>query len=139
MKINKIDHICIAVKDLAAACRAWEPVLGKSGPDETYEDKAAEVRAVRYMLGDTAVELMEDTTGSGNTARFISKRGEGIMHIGLNVDSARDVIGRLKDTGYALISDPEQGDVLPSALGGEYGFVHPKALNGVLVEIADCG
>ena len=73
------------------------------------------------------------------TPRFISKRGEGIMHIGLNVDSARDVIGRLKDTGYALISDPEQGDVLPSALGGEYGFVHPKALNGVLVEIADCG
>ena len=39
MKINKMDHICIAVKDLEAAKKVWEPLLGKSGPDDVYVDE----------------------------------------------------------------------------------------------------
>jgi len=137
MNINRVDHICVAVKDLEAAQRAWEPVLGKTGPDETYVDEVAKVRVARYMIGQTGLELMEDTTGDGNTARFIEKRGEGIMLIGLNVDSARGSLQELKEAGYPLIADPEHGEVLPSALDCEYGFVHPRALNGVLLEIID--
>lgn len=137
MKINKIDHICVAVRDLAAAQKAWEPVLGKSGPDETYVDEVAKVKVARYMLGETGLELMEDTTGDGDTARFIEKRGEGIMLIGLNVDSTREALCQLKDSGYRLITDPIYGEVLPSALNCEYGFVHPQELNGVLLEIID--
>jgi methylmalonyl-CoA/ethylmalonyl-CoA epimerase len=38
MKVNKIDHICIAVKDLEAAKKVWEPILGK-GPDDPYVDE----------------------------------------------------------------------------------------------------
>ncbi|NLT35994.1 MAG: methylmalonyl-CoA epimerase [Gaiellales bacterium] len=137
MKINRIDHICVAVKDLEAAQKAWEPVLGKSGPDETYVDDVARVRVARYMIGETGLELMEDTTGNGDTARFIEKKGEGIMLMGLNVDSARQSLDELKSAGYRLISDPTYGEVLPSALNCEYGFVHPRALNGVLLEIID--
>lgn len=137
MRINRVDHICIAVKDLAAARRAWEPVLGKTKPDETYVDEIAKVRVARYMLGETGLELMEDTTGDGDTARFIEKRGEGIMLIGLNVDSVRDAVAELKNEGYPLIEVPEYGEVLPSPLGCEYGFVHPRALNGVLLELID--
>ena len=86
MKINRIDHICIAVKDLEDAKKKWELVLGKSAPDETYVDEVAKVKVARYMVGQTGIELMEDTTGDGNTANFIAARGEGIMLMGLNVD-----------------------------------------------------
>ena len=33
MKINKMDHICVAVKNLESARKIWEPVLGKTKPD----------------------------------------------------------------------------------------------------------
>ena len=39
MKINKVDHICIAVKNLDEARKVWEPVLGKSKPDDEYIDE----------------------------------------------------------------------------------------------------
>ena len=137
MKINKIDHICIAVKDLAAAQKLWEPVLGKSRPDETYTDEAAKVRVARYMVGEVGLELLEDTTGDGPTARSIQARGEGITLIGLNVPNTAEAIAELDAKGYPIISDPEHGKVLPSPLGCDYGFVHPKGLNGVLVEVID--
>lgn len=137
MKINRIDHICVAVKDLEAAKKQWEPVLGKTAPDETYVDEIAKVSVARYMIGQTGIELMEDTTGDGNTANFIKARGEGIMLMGLNVDSARESIEELDAAGYRIIDNPGYGKVLPSALDCEYGFVHPKSLNGVLLELID--
>jgi methylmalonyl-CoA/ethylmalonyl-CoA epimerase len=38
MKTNKIDHICIAVKDLNAARKVWEPIMGRLEPDDPYID-----------------------------------------------------------------------------------------------------
>ncbi len=57
-------------------------MLGKSAPDETYADEVAKVKVARYMVGQTGIELMEDTTGDGNTANRAA-RGEGIMLMGL--------------------------------------------------------
>jgi methylmalonyl-CoA/ethylmalonyl-CoA epimerase len=39
MKVNKVDHICIAVKNLDQARKFWELVLGKSKPDDAYIDE----------------------------------------------------------------------------------------------------
>lgn len=138
MHINRIDHICIAVRDLAAAQERWEKVLGKAGPDETYQDDIAKVRVARYMVGEVGLELMEDTTGDGPTAKFIERQGEGISLLGLNVYSAAEAISELKELGFPIIADPEHGEVLPSPLGCNYGFVHPKGANGVLLELIDC-
>ena len=51
MKINKLDHICIAVKDLEAAQKVWEPLWGKAGPDDSYVDEAEKIRVARYWVG----------------------------------------------------------------------------------------
>ena len=42
MKLNKVDHICIAVKNLDEARKAWEPLLGKDKPDDEYVDEPGE-------------------------------------------------------------------------------------------------
>jgi methylmalonyl-CoA/ethylmalonyl-CoA epimerase len=88
MKVNKIDHICIAVKDLDAARRIWEPILGKPEPDDPYVDEPEKIRVARYWLGDVGFELMESTSPDGDVAKFIEKRGEGIMLIGLRAISS---------------------------------------------------
>jgi methylmalonyl-CoA/ethylmalonyl-CoA epimerase len=59
MKTNKLDHISIAVRDLEEARRKWEPVLGKSEPDDRYMDESEKIRVARYWIGDVGFELME--------------------------------------------------------------------------------
>lgn len=68
MNINRVDHICIAVRDPETARQTWEKLLGKSGPDGCYQDDEAKARAVIYMVGETGIELMQDGTGDVATA-----------------------------------------------------------------------
>jgi len=131
MKINKIDHLCIAVKDLAAARKQWEPLLGKDKPDDEYVDEPEKIHVARYWIGDVGFELMESTTPDGDVAKFIEKNGEGFMLIGFNVDKTADSIDELKGKGYPII-----GGLRPFR-DCQFAFVHPKALNGVLTEIID--
>jgi len=130
-KVNKIDHICIAVKDLDAARKQWEPILGKPEPDDPYVDEPEKIRVARYWLGDVGFELMESTSPDGDVAKFIEKNGEGIMLIGLNVDSCRESIDELTKKDYPFI-----GGARPFR-DCEFAFIHPKAVNGVLLELID--
>ena len=68
-------------------------------------------------------------------AKWIEKRGEGIMLVGLNVDNARESIDELTAKGYPFIPDPV-GDPRPFR-DCEFGFIHPKKVNGVLLELID--
>ena len=103
MNINKIDHICIAVKNLDEARKVWEPALGKSGPDDEYIDEPEKIKVARYWLGQVGFELMESTTPDGDVAKFIEKRGEGVMLISLNVDNTREAVEELKTNDYPII------------------------------------
>jgi methylmalonyl-CoA/ethylmalonyl-CoA epimerase len=137
MKINKLDHICVAVKNLEAAKKVWEPLLGKSGPDDAYVDEAEKIRVARYWVGEIGFELMESTTPDGDVARFIEKRGEGVMLISFNVDNTREAVAELQGKGYPFIPDA-QGEIARPFRDCEFAFVHPQKLNGVLTEIIDC-
>ncbi len=136
MKVNKIDHICVAVKNLEDAKKVWEPVLGKTGPDDEYVDELEKIRVARYLIGEVGFELMESTSPDGDVAKFIEKRGEGIMLISFNVDNTREAIKELKGKGYPFIPD-SRGEVARPFKNCEFAFIHPKKLNGVLTEIID--
>ena len=131
MKANKIDHICIAVKNLEAARKVWEPILGKDKPDDAYVDEPEKIRVARYWLGGVGFELMESLTPDGEVAKFIEKRGEGIMLVSLNVDNTRSAMAELGAKGYPFI-----GGARPFR-DCEFAFVHPKKVNGVLLELID--
>ena len=131
MKVNKIDHICIAVKDLEAAKKIWEPIFGKTKPDDSYVDELEKINVARYWLGEVGFELMESTAPDGEVAKFIEKRGEGVMVISLNVDNTRKAMEELKGKGYPFI-----GGGRPFR-DSEFAFIHPKKVNGVLLELID--
>jgi len=131
MKVNKIDHICIAVKDLEEAKKVWEPMLGKSEPDDPYVDENEKIRVARYWIGEVGFELMESTTPDGEVAKFIEKRGEGVMLVSFNVDNTRQAMDELTDKGYPFI-----GGARPFR-DCEFAFLHPKKMNGVLTELID--
>jgi methylmalonyl-CoA/ethylmalonyl-CoA epimerase len=131
MKVNKIDHICIAVKNLEEAKKKWEPLMGKSKPDDEYIDEPEKINVARYYLGNVGFELMESTTPDGDVAKFIEKRGEGIMLVSFNVDNTRDAMDELTGKGYPFIGGARK------FRDCEFAFVHPKAVNGVLLEFID--
>ena len=142
MKVNKMDHISVAVNDLECARKIWEPVFGKSGPDDRYEDELEKIRVARYQFDGIAFELIESMTPDGPVAKWIGNHGEGVMLISFNVDNTRSAIGELENKNYSFLPNPVPLD--DDATGkarpfrnGEFAFLHPKIMNGTLVEIID--
>lgn len=142
MNVKKMDHFCIAVKDLEAARKIWEPILGKSQPDDPYVDEPEKIRVARYWLDGVGFELMESTTPDGPVAQWIEKHGEGIMLIGFNVENTREAVMELEAADYRFVANPEpldddaSGKIRPFR-ECEYALLHPRAMNGVMLEIID--
>ncbi|WP_207061360.1 VOC family protein [Motiliproteus sp. SC1-56] len=128
-----LDHISIAVHDLAQARATWEPVLGREGPDEVYEERAEQIKVARYYLGAVAFELMVPTGPDSEVARFLARQGEGIMVLSLGVESVAEASERLGAQGYPFIGGPRP------FRDGVFTFIHPRRMNGVLLELIDQG
>ena len=132
MKIEKIDHICFAVKDLENTKRIYRESFGLV-PEVEYVAQSEYIKVARYYVGDVAVEFMESTSTKGEVAKFIEKRGEGVFLISYKVDDLDAALNELKQKGQRLI------DQEPRALfGNRYAFVQrPDKLCGVLTELLD--
>ncbi len=142
MDIKKVDHFCIAVKDLDAARKIWEPILGKAGPDDPYVFEPEQIRVARYWIGEVGFELMESTTPDGPVAKWIEKHGEGVMLVALNVENTREAVAELEGKGYPSVPNPHPLPDDPSRAARpfrdcEFAFLHPRKTTGVLCEIID--
>ncbi len=138
MSVNRIDHLCIAVRDLEQAKEQWAPILGKRQPDESYVDEREQIRVARYYVGEVGFELMESTGPEGEVARFIEKHGEGVMLVSLNVDDTAAEVESLQGKGYPFIP-ASGGEITRPFRDGKFAFIHPASLNGVLLELIDDG
>jgi methylmalonyl-CoA epimerase len=125
-----LDHIGIAVGDLAQALAFYRDALGlEVGPPE--EVPSQRVRAHFVPVGEATLELLEPTAPDSPIAKFIEKRGPGVHHVTLRVDDLNEALGRLKARGVRLIDEaPREG-----AEGALIAFVHPASTHGVLVEL----
>ena len=132
MKAEKIDHICIAVKDLDQARRIYEETLGLELALE-YVAESENIRVARYYIGEVALELMASTSPDGDVAKFIRKKGEGVFLISYRVKDVESGLAELKAKGARLI------DKTPRHLmGNRYAFIMPPGDTcGVLTEILD--
>ena len=126
----KLDHVAVAVRDVEAAASNFEKLgLELEGVEEVPDQKA---RVAFFELGGARIELVAPLE-EGVVSRSIEKRGEGLHHICLEVDDLEKVLAFVKAAGIALIDEkPRTG-----AGGTKIAFVHPKGLNGVLVELVE--
>lgn len=128
--MNKIEHIGIAVKDIAAANEIYTKLLGYA-PYKTEAVASEGVQTSFFICGESKVELLEATAVDSPIAKFIEKRGEGIHHIAFSVDNIVAEMERLKKEGFILLNEePKKG-----ADNKWVAFLHPKSSNGVLVEL----
>ena len=129
MKPIKINHVAIVVQDIDAALNFWEQTFGVEL--DHVEDVPSQKSKVAFLpLGESEIELVQPTTSDSGLAYFLEKRGEGMHHICIEVEDIDATLAELKSKGVRLINDvPEE---LP---GRKMAFIHPKAANGVLVEL----
>jgi methylmalonyl-CoA/ethylmalonyl-CoA epimerase len=132
MNILKIDHLGIAVNSIDEGKNFWSDVLGlKFEGSETVE--AQKVTTAFFPVGESEVELLESTSSDGPVAKFIEKKGQGIQHVAFRVDNIEAALEELKAKGIRLIDEkPRMG-----AGGAKIAFLHPKATQGVLVELCE--
>jgi len=128
--MKKIEHVGIAVKDLDFSCGLYERLLGTSCYKK--EEVASEsVNTAFFKTGESKIELLAATSENSPIARFLDKKGEGIHHIAFEVDNIVLEMERLKLEGFVLLNEQPK----PGADNKLVCFVHPKGINGVLVEL----
>jgi methylmalonyl-CoA/ethylmalonyl-CoA epimerase len=132
MKLQKIDHICFAVRDVEKTKEMYREAFGLT-PDAEYLDQADRIKVARYYIGEVAVEFIEPTGPEGEVARFIEKKGEGFFLISYKVDDLNGALSELREKNVDLIDDKPR-----RLLGTRYAFIfHPNKLNGVLTELLE--
>ena len=128
--ISRLDHIGIAVRDLAAALRVYEAMGLRSAHEEIVEDQA--VRAAFLPVGETRLELLETLRPDGPVGRFLARRGEGVHHLCFEVEDIRAALAACAAAGLTLIDREPR----PGAHGKWVAFVHPRSTHGVLIELS---
>lgn len=128
--MQKIEHIGIAVKNMAQSISLYEKLLGTV----CYKQEAVESESVNtafFRTGSGKIELVAATDEISPISKFINKKGEGIHHIAFEVVDILSEMERLKSEGFILLNEtPKKG-----ADNKLVCFVHPKSANGVLVEL----
>jgi methylmalonyl-CoA/ethylmalonyl-CoA epimerase len=128
--MKKIEHIGIAVKDLEKANKLFAQLFGK--PHYKVEEVKSEgVKTSFFEAGPNKIELLEGTNEDSPISKYIEKKGEGIHHIAFAVDDILAEVERLKKEGFIVLNEtPKKG-----ADNKLVVFLHPKATNGVLIEL----
>jgi len=128
--MNKVEHIGIAVKELASSIPLFEKLLNTSCY-KTEEVATERVRTAFFKQGDTKIELLESTDPEGVIAKFIEKKGEGIHHLAFDVEDIEAEMKRLSNEGFQLLNAVPR----PGADNKLVCFLHPKTTNGILIEL----
>ena len=132
MKPSHIEHIGIAVRNLAESVKYYETVLGLNcyATEEVVDQK---VKTAFFMIGQTKLELLESTDPEGPIGKYIEKKGEGIHHIAFAVENLASILPEVEANGVQLIDKtPRKG-----AEGLQIAFLHPKSTGGVLTELCE--
>ncbi|RVD70577.1 MAG: methylmalonyl-CoA epimerase [Mesorhizobium sp.] len=130
--LGRLNHVALAVPNLAAAMAAYRDTLGArlSAPQALPEHG---VTVVFVDVGNTKIELLEPLGENSPIAAFLEKNPSGGMHhVCYEVDDIVATRDRLKASGARVLGD---GNPKIGAHGKPVLFLHPKDFFGTLVEL----
>lgn len=132
--LENLYHVAVAVRNLEEVEKLYETALGlKVEHREVVEEQGVKTSMLVPNEGGTAIELLEPVDSNSPISKFLENRGEGIHHICFAVDDIEAALERLKKEGVRLIDETPR----PGAYNSKVAFIHPKAVNGVLIELAE--
>ncbi|TVQ80945.1 MAG: methylmalonyl-CoA epimerase [Bradymonadales bacterium] len=127
-----LEHIAIAAKDSAELAERFETLLGIS-IEHSEEVPSQKVKTDFLRIGSSSVELLEATAEDSPISKFLQKRGNGVHHLAVRVDSIKKALAHFKARGCQLVDEEPR----PGAGGCLTAFVHPKSFGGLLIELVE--
>jgi methylmalonyl-CoA/ethylmalonyl-CoA epimerase len=129
--IKKTGHIGIAVENAEETFRSFSSFLGFEKQEELVDEQQG-IKSIIIKANDAVLELIESIGPDSTVSKFLNKHGSGIHHISFEVEDLVAVLKVLENKGVVLINKRP-------LVTKDYKvvFVHPKAFNGVLIELAE--
>ena len=130
--IGRLNHVAIAVKDIAKASAVYRDTLGAEVSAQVPQPDHG-VMTVFITLPNTKIELLEPLGADSPIAKFLEKNPDGgIHHVCYEVEDILAARDKLKAAGARVIGS---GEPKIGAHGKPVLFLHPKDFCGTLVEI----
>jgi len=132
--LGRLNHVAIAVRDIAAAAEVYRKTLGADVSDPLPLPQQG-VTTVFITLPNTKIELLEPLGESSPIAKFLERNPDGgIHHVCYEVDDIIAARDHLKAQGARVLGD---GEPKMGAHGKPILFLHPKDFLGTLIELEE--
>ncbi|MFC1848843.1 VOC family protein [candidate division CSSED10-310 bacterium] len=129
--IKKVDHIAIAVENLAEAVALFECLLDQKA-DQFFQVPEEGADVAMFNVGDMQLALVAPLDDTSPLAPFLKKRGAGLHHICFETDNLHQYIQEKKAQGIEFLDGPKR-----LGIGKEIIFTNPGSTAGVLLEFVD--
>jgi methylmalonyl-CoA/ethylmalonyl-CoA epimerase len=133
MKIQGIDHIVIAVKDLDKAVKFFSELL-----ETEFEDLNGTLKemGIRSKMSPEGIELISPTT-QNEVAKFLEQKGEGLYALSLRVKDAMQAANDAKKRGIRVIGGTKQDQLGTRYFNFREILLHPKDVYSVLLLLTE--
>jgi methylmalonyl-CoA/ethylmalonyl-CoA epimerase len=130
MKIKRIEHVAVAVKNMQASVGLLEKAFGLK---LEYEERIGDVKLAMLPVGETYIELLDGVSRNSDIGAQIPEQGEGLFHICFEVEDIDGALAELREKGIKLIDEtPRTGHG-----GSRIAFIDPSATGNLLIELAE--
>lgn len=132
MKLKRVEHVAIAVNDMAESMKMLQDTLGI---EMEYEEKIGETRLAMFPIGETYLELLSSNASAQDSrvTEWIEENGQSLFHLCFEVDDIDAALVELKGKGVKLLDEePRIGHG-----GSRIAFINPESTGNILIELAE--
>ena len=130
MKIKRVEHIAIAVHNMAESMAMLKNTLGL---ELDYKETINSTKLAMFPVGETSLELLEAESPTSPVADWIEERGQSLFHLCFEVEDIDAALDELRAKGVKLL------DKTPKAGHGDsrIAFLDPASTGDILIELAE--
>lgn len=130
MKIKRVEHIAVVVKDMAKTGKMLEDIFGLK---LEYEEQIKSTKLGMFPVGETYIELLQAAAPDSQVAQVLAEKGESYYHICFEVDDIDAAVTEMQGKGVKLLNDvPREGHG-----GSRIVFINPESTGNILIELAE--
>jgi len=130
LKIKRVEHIAIAVHNMAESMAMLKNTLGL---ELDYEETIGSTKLAMFPVGETSLELLEAESPTSPVADWIEERGQSLFHLCFEVEDIDAALDELRAKGVKLLDEtPKAGHG-----GSRIAFLDPASTGDILIELAE--
>jgi methylmalonyl-CoA/ethylmalonyl-CoA epimerase len=126
MKIKRLEHVAITVKNKDEVRNTWLNVLGIS---QKYEEQIGQTKMAMLPVGQAYIELLKSEGENSPVNVWVDKNGESIWHLCFEVEDIEEAVAELKAKGVKLQNDVPK----PGHSGSRIVFLDPASAGNLLI------